>query len=85
VTISNPHNINEAAKKLADGAYGIRISLPEGDPFTHLFAENWSTLHWFSSASERDAALIDMRRKHEYSRPQDKPALDFAVVDRDDT
>jgi len=85
VAISNPHNVNEPAAATADGSYGVRISLPEGDPFTRLLDENWATTHWFATAEDRDAALQDMQRKHEYSRPHDKPTLIFAAVSRDST
>lgn len=83
MTISNPHNINEPAAATPDGSYGVRISLPAGDPFSRLLDEDWATTHWFTTAEDRDTALHDMQRKHEYSRPNDKPALVFEAVSRD--
>jgi len=83
VAISNPHNLHQPPSAVAEGTYGVRVSLPEGDPLTNLHDVDWTTTHWFVTAAERDAALTDMRRKHEYSRPHDKPALIFTTVDRD--
>ena len=83
MTVSNPHNINQPAAAIADGAFGVRIRLPDGDPFSHLLDDDWTTTHWFATAADRDTALLDMQRKHEYSRPHDKPALIFEAVSRD--
>jgi len=41
----------------------------------------WNRTHWYATATERDAALIEMSRKHEYSRIGDKPALVFEKVE----
>jgi lambda repressor-like predicted transcriptional regulator len=41
----------------------------------------WHREHWFATLAERDAALSDMSRKHEYSRVGDKPALLFDKVE----
>ncbi|NND54014.1 MAG: hypothetical protein HKN56_03460 [Gammaproteobacteria bacterium] len=83
MAISNPHNINEPAAETPVGTYGVRVSLPEGDPFTHLLADDWTTTHWFATAADRDKALHDMQRTHEFSRPHDKPTLIFEAVSRD--
>lgn len=64
------------------GKYGIRVSLPAGDPFTALLDEDWQTEHWFEKRTERDLALQDMQREHEYSRQGDAPALVFAPIDK---
>ena len=65
--------------------FGIRVSLPEGDPFTVLLDENWNTTHWFDTKSARDIAMHDMQREHEYSRKGDKPALIFQAINRNQT
>jgi hypothetical protein len=41
----------------------------------------WHRVHWFATVAERDAELLDMSRKHEYSRIGDKPALVFEKVE----
>jgi hypothetical protein len=62
--------------------YGVRVSLRPGDPFRTLLGADWSRSHWFETAGERDAKLQEMSRKHEYSRPGDRPALVFEKVEK---
>ncbi len=79
--LSNPHNLY-TARKSDNKPYGIRISLTERDPFRSLLAENWETMHWFTDAAQRDAALEDMRKRHEFSRIGDRPTLRYESVGR---
>jgi hypothetical protein len=62
--------------------YGVRVSLPVGDPFRKLLGPEWQRLHWYATPEERDAALAEMSRRHEYSRAGDKPALVFKKVEK---
>ncbi|MCB1624617.1 MAG: hypothetical protein KDI32_08525 [Pseudomonadales bacterium] len=62
--------------------YGIRVSLWPGDPFRKLLGADWNRLHWYASGDERDRALAEMSRKHEYSRAGDRPALAFEKIER---
>lgn len=62
--------------------FGIRVSLPDGDPFTALIDEDWNAEHWFATQTARDLAMQDMQREHEYSRSGDKPALVFEPIER---
>ena len=61
--------------------FGIRISLRSDDPFRKLLGPDWHRLYWYRSATERDAALAEMSRLHEYSRPKDSPTLNFTKVE----
>lgn len=61
--------------------YGIRVSLRENDPFRKLLGPDWHRVHWYRTAGERDAALAEMRRRHEYSRPVDAPTLVFTKIE----
>jgi len=61
--------------------YGVRVSLRPGDPFRKIMGAEWHRSHWYASAAERDAALAEMSRKHEYSRIGDKPALLFEKIE----
>lgn len=83
VDISNAHNLPAAAPADATGRYGIRVTLPATDPFARLVDEGWSATHWYESRHERDAALADMARQHEYSRDGDRPTLIFTAIERD--
>jgi hypothetical protein len=79
--ISNAHNLRAPPiEKLRP--YGIRVSLPGGDPFRKLLGPQWHRTHWFSTPQERDGALAEMSRRHEYSRSGDRPALVFEKVEK---
>lgn len=78
--ISQSHNLSQPAAG-ASRPFGVRISLKNGDPFRKLLGDAWSRTHWFETPSERDAALAEMSRKHEYSRSGDAPALVFSKVE----
>jgi hypothetical protein len=77
--LSNAHNLADLHSR--PRPYGLRVSLRQGDPFRKLLGPDWSRTHWFLTAVERDTALADMARKHEYSRPGDTPALRFEKVE----
>jgi hypothetical protein len=79
--ICHPHNLRNPSAA-TQRPYGLRVSLKPGDPFRTLLGNDWNRTHWYASATERDAALADMSRKHEYSRPGDQPALVFSKVEK---
>lgn len=79
MTACHSHNLREPRSE-APKPYGVRVSLRAGDPFRKLLGADWSRTHWFETAEERDAALAEMSRKHEYSRPGDRPALSYEKV-----
>lgn len=79
-SICQPHNLRRPVTH-GPKPYGIRVSLRPGDPFSKIMGADWHRSHWFASAAERDAALAEMSRKHEYSRMGDKPALLFEKIE----
>jgi hypothetical protein len=78
--ISQSHNLRQAPSG-APRPYGLRLSLRPGDPFRKLLGADWHRTHWYQTGPERDAALIEMSRKHEYSRSGDRPALVFEKIE----
>jgi hypothetical protein len=78
--VCQPHNLRRPAS-IAPKPYGVRVSLRSGDPFRKLMGGEWHQTHWFTTGTERDAALAEMSRKHEYSRVGDKPALIWEKVE----
>jgi hypothetical protein len=79
--ISQAHNLRAPpVERLRP--YGVRISLPPGDPFRKLLGPEWHRLHWFATPQERDEALAEMSRRHEYSRQGDRPSLLFEKVEK---
>jgi hypothetical protein len=53
--------------------YGIRITLPEGDPMRapHLLGEGWEQFRWYDSAEARDRAYEQMQHPPPYYRMGD--------------
>jgi hypothetical protein len=47
-----------------------------------ILGPDWQRVHWYASGAARDAALAEMSRLHDYSRPQDAPALVFTKVEK---
>lgn len=80
MAIQSAHNLRKPPSQ-EPRPYGLRISLKPNDPFRRILGPDWQRLHWFSSTLEREEALLEMSRKHEYSRAQDKPALVFTKVE----
>jgi hypothetical protein len=62
--------------------FGVRVSLPVGDPMRKLLGPQWHRLHWYATPAERDAAIAQMSRRHEYSRATDVPSLVFEKVEK---
>ncbi len=81
MAVSNPHNLNRPPV-IEQRPYGVRITLPPDDPFRNLLGPEWQKYHWFATARERDQAMMEMARRHEYSRAQDRPALIFEKVEK---
>ncbi|MEY3464610.1 MAG: hypothetical protein ACO3A8_01595 [Steroidobacteraceae bacterium] len=80
MTACHAHNLRTPATETVL-TYGVRVSLLPADPFRKLLGDDWNRTHWYASATERDAALLEMSRKHEYSRPGDRPALRFEKIE----
>ena len=79
--ISQPQNLR-APPVEQQRPYGVRVSLPSGDPFRKLLGPEWHRVHWYATPAERDAALAEMSHRHLYSRSGDKPALVFEKVEK---
>ena len=80
MAVSQVHNLPRPPSQ-EPKPYGIRVSLRGSDPFRNLLGADWHRTHWFASAAERDAAMADMSRVHEYSRAVDKPVLVYEKVE----
>ena len=78
--ICQSHNLRRPVTQ-GPKPYGVRVSLRPGDPFRKIMGADWHRSHWYTTAAERDAALAEMSRKHEYSRIGDKPALLFEKIE----
>lgn len=78
--ISQPQNLRAPAVETLR-PYGIRVSLPPGDPFRKIVGPEWHRIHWYPTPRERDDALAEMSRRHPYSRGGDRPSLVFDKIE----
>ncbi len=78
--ISNAQNLTRSLPS-SPRPFGVRVRLKPGDPFGRLVGADWQTTHWYFTQEDRDAALTQMARRHEYSRIGDEPALTFEKVE----
>ncbi|RYG66252.1 hypothetical protein EON77_17640 [bacterium] len=74
------HNLRQSPSE-APRPYGVRVSLKPNDPFRRVLGPDWNRTHWYATAEQRDAALLEMSRRHDYSRAADAPALVFSKVE----
>jgi hypothetical protein len=79
--ISQPQNLRAPPHERLQ-PYGVRVSLPVGDPMRKLLGPQWHRLHWYATPDERDEAITEMSRRHEYSRATDVPSLVFEKVEK---
>ncbi len=79
--ISNAHNLRSLPAE-AMRPYGIRVTLPSGDPLRKLLGQEWNRVHWYPTSAERDDRMVEMSRRHEYSRVTDTPSLVFEKVEK---
>lgn len=65
--------------------YGIRITLPEGDPMgaAHLLGPDWESFRWYDDEFERDFAFDEMQEKMVYYREGDYPSRVLNKVERE--
>jgi hypothetical protein len=47
-----------------------------------LVGTGWHREYWYATREERDAALSEKAREHEYSRHGDKPTLKLEPIEQ---
>jgi hypothetical protein len=63
--------------------WGIRLSLPQGDPMRPILGEDWHQYQWFASEAQREARIEQLRRQFAYYRKGDRPSFVIERVNRD--
>ncbi len=63
--------------------YGIRGTLPKGDPMAapHLLGESWGWTRWYDSKEKRDAAYEEMMQPFLYYRRGDRPTQSLEKIE----
>ncbi len=64
--------------------YGISVKLPENDPMSaaHLLGDDWAGERWYSTADERDTAIVQMQNHPRYYRKGDTPTITLEKIER---
>ena len=64
-------------------SFGVRVELPENDPFRmpHLLGDDWSGTRWYASAQERDVAMAGILKQPNNYRKGDKPSIRVTAID----
>jgi len=80
--LSNQHNLSRPQPDPDSLRFGIRVTMPASDPLRGLLGSDWHKEHWFASAADRDEALLEMGKRHAYSRIGDTPSIRLEPIDR---
>ena len=75
------HN-RRAGLRARSGRYGLRISLPEGDPMRNLLGDDWHEVQWFETESDRRDRLEELKGQFMYYRKGDRPTFIVEAIDR---
>jgi hypothetical protein len=64
--------------------FGIRITLPEGDPLgkSHLLGENWESFRWYETEEQREEAMREMGNQHVHYRVGDAASVVLTRIER---
>jgi hypothetical protein len=80
--ICHPHNQRVG---LRDGPrpFGLRLSLPTGDPMRNLLGDDWHTYEWFETEADRERRMTELAGQFVYYRKGDRPTYVVERVNRD--
>lgn len=76
--ICHEHN-RRAGSASRSGPFGLRLSLPEGDPLRKVLGDDWHQVQWFDSERSREARIAELTGRFVYYRRGDRPTF---VVER---
>jgi len=73
----DPGRIRSAREKV----YGIQMELSGLDPMAAVLGQDWHTVRWYATPTERDLAYEEMRSQHVWSRQGDRPTLRYSKIE----
>ncbi len=79
--VCHPHN-RRTPEARGPLNFGIRLSLPAGDPMRELLGPDWAEYQWFDSEEARDAKLGQLKDQFIYYRRGDRPSFVLERVQR---
>jgi len=79
--ICHEHN-RRAGPGPASRSFGLRLSLPDGDPMRKLLGDDWHQFQWFESEKARNAKIEELTGRFAYYRKGDRPTFVIERVER---
>ena len=80
--VCHRHN-RRAGLEPESGPFGLRLSLPPGDPMRSVLGDDWVQYEWFSSESARETKIEELLGPFPYYRKGDRPSFLVERVERD--
>lgn len=75
------HNLVDPADANSAKPWGIKVNVPQTDPFNLLVGGKFEKSHWFATQQLRDDALDAMAARHGFYRIGDDPSIILTRVD----
>ncbi len=80
--ICHRHN-RRAGLRQAAKPFGIRLTLPEGDPMRQVLGDDWHQYQWFEDEKAREKRIEELTGRFVYYRKGDRPTFVIERVERD--
>lgn len=63
--------------------FGLRLSLPPGDPLRNVLGEDWHQHQWFDTEHARERKLEELLGPFAYYRKGDRPTFTVERIEQD--
>jgi len=64
--------------------FGLRLSLPPGDPMRKVLGDDWHQYQWFGTERAREAKAAELTGQFLYYRRGDRPTFLIERVEQED-
>jgi hypothetical protein len=81
--ICHGHNRRAGLRGAPEKTFGIRLSLPEGDPMRQVLGDDWHQFQWFENETSRESRIEELTGRFVYYRKGDRPTFVIERVERD--
>lgn len=79
--ICHPHN-RRVGSRQGTRAFGLRLSLPEGDTMRAVLGDDWCVFEWFETEADRERRIAELDAQFVYYRKGDRPTYVAERVNR---
>jgi hypothetical protein len=81
--ICHAHNRRAGLRRVPKKTFGIRLSLPEGDPMRQVLGDDWHQFQWFEDETARESRIEELTGRFVYYRKGDRPTFVIERIERD--